>query len=397
VIVAIGAGAAVLSLLAGGYSRPPVPRFDEKYYFTLAEAIASGTYIDGYIIRPPLYPLFLGALFKMFGATFTATLIVQGLIRGALVAQICYMGWRYFSFVTGAVAGLLLAAYPLLIWINTRLLNEALYLPLFVLSLYMIERAVQSEKHTHALWAGVFSGLAALVRVTSFFFTFVVAIWYVVRKADSGRFSRRSLGWAGLMILALLVTISPWTVRNAVVHRALIPLGNESAFNLYFTVGGVSVREATDQWNSWGTQPERQQEALRRWWEYVKAHPGHHAARLVKHLPRVFDPQELGFATGLAMHYKGVACRKNLTLDKLVNVMIPATFLVVMVGGMVGIFVVRENPARRQLFLLTVVYFIVAHTATVMKARYFLPITCLLSIYAARLIITGIGRISRSG
>jgi hypothetical protein len=180
-----------------------------------------------------------------------------------------------------------------------------------------------------------------------------------------------------------------------VVHRALIPLGNESAFNLYFTVAGVSVKEATDQWNSWGTQPERQREALKRWWEYVQAHPTHHVARMVKHVPRVFDPQELGFATGLAMHYKGVACRRNLTLDSLIAVVIPATFLVVMVGGIVGTFVVKDDPARRQLFIITVLYFIVAHTATVMKARYFLPITCLLSIYAARLIVVGIGRITR--
>jgi 4-amino-4-deoxy-L-arabinose transferase-like glycosyltransferase len=395
-IIVVAAVAVILSVVAGVYARSPVVRFDEKYYFTLAKSIASGIYNDDYIIRPPIYPLFLGGMFRMFGTGFTPALVVQSLIRGVLVAQISYMGWRYFSLLTGALAGLLLAVYPLLIWINTRLLNEALYLPLFVLSLYMFERAARSEKRSDAAWAGACSGLAALVRVTSFFFTFVVAIWFVVRKSRSGRFSRRNLVGAGLMILALLAAISPWTVRNAVVHRALIPLGNESAFNLYFTVAGISVKEATDQWNSWGTQHERQQEALRHWGRYVLEHPDHHLRRLVRHLPRVFDPGEHGIATGLAMHYQGLSCRKNVFVDKAVNVMIPLTFAIVMAGGMVGIFVVKDNPARRNLFVLTVLYFIMVHTATVMKARYFLPVACLLSIYAARLIVVGIRRIGRA-
>jgi 4-amino-4-deoxy-L-arabinose transferase-like glycosyltransferase len=395
VIAAVAAIAAVLSILASIYTRSTVIRFDEKYYFALAERIASGVYSDGYIIRPPIYPLFLGAMFKMFGSGFTPVLIVQSLIRGVLVAQISYMGWKYFSLVTGAIAGILLAVYPLLIWTSTRLLNEILYLPLFVLSLYVFERAARTERQSDAVWAGVCSGLAALVRVTSFFFTFIIAIYFIVRKTDAGRFTKRNLAGAGLMILALMATISPWTVRNAVVHDAFIPLGNEPAFNLYFTVGGISVKETTDEWNSWGTQSERQQEGLGRWLRYVAQHPGHHLRRLVKHMPRVFDFREHRMAAGLAAHFRGLSSRRMPTVEKAVKAVVPVTFLIMMVGGIIGLLVVRDDPARRRLFLITVLYFIIMHTATVMKARYFLPIACLLSIYGARLIVVGAQALGR--
>jgi hypothetical protein len=78
--LAIVAGAVALSVLAGVYTRPSGLRFDEKYYFALAKSIAGGVYDDGYLIRPPLYPLFLGAMVRVFGTGFTATMLVQSLI-----------------------------------------------------------------------------------------------------------------------------------------------------------------------------------------------------------------------------------------------------------------------------------------------------------------------------
>lgn len=390
--LALAGIAAVISIIAAIYTRPGILRFDEKYYFTLAKSIAGGAYDDGYIIRPPLYPLFFAFMIKTFGADFTPMVIIQGLIRGVLIGQITYMGGRYFSALTGIVAGAVLTVFPLMIWIYTRFLNEALYLPLFVLSLFLIERAARTERHRDTFAAGIISGLASLARVTSFFFTLVIAIWFIVRKSRSGRFSKRNVMNAAVLVAALFLAVSPWTLRNAVVHKAFIPLGNEAAFNLYFTVGGVSVSEATAQWETWGTQAERQKEALSRWWDYVIEHPAHHVRRLIKHMPRVFDPRQHGFASGLSVVSTDVAARQNKTVDRLLKVVIPTTLLFTMIGGLAGIVIVRDDPARRNLFLIAVLYFILIHAATVMKSRYFLPVICILSIYAARLVIVAFTR-----
>ena len=388
--------AVVISVLAGLYTRPSGLRFDEKYYFALAEGIAGGVYDDGYLIRPPFYPLFLGGLIRVLGTAFTPIMVVQGLIRGGLVALVGHMGKKYASTAVGIVAGGLLAVYPLLIWIHTRFLNEVLYLPLFLLSFYMVERSLRTERPSDTFKAGIACGLASLVRATSFFLTFVFAIWLVLRKSKSGRFSRRNLASAVLLVAGLLIAVSPWTIRNAVVHKAFMPMGNEAAYNLWFIVSGVTLSEATDQWLSWGTQVERQKEGLRRWREYVVQNPTFHVKRMIDRLPRIFNPEEQRPGKGIALITRGVGSRKHGILGPVVDVLTPVVFLVLMVGGLVGLAALKDAPHRRALAWLTVLYFILLYAPTIMKSRYFLPVTCLLAIYAAKLIVAGLARLRRS-
>ncbi len=391
-IVVIALTAILISLVSSHYNRPQVLKFDEQYYFEVAKSIASGHYEDGYIVRPPLYPLFLGFIFRFLGSRLSMILFIQSLLRGLLVAQVAWLGRKYFSFSTGFGAAIIVTIYPLLIWIYTRLLNEALYLPIFLGSIWAVERAYRRESKGDSFWAGIICGIASLVRVTSFFLTFILALWIAAQR-DGRRFSRDSVSKALMLVAGLLVVISPWMVRNAVVHKTLMPLGNEAAFNLYFTVAGLSVDEARSEWDTWGGQAERQSEAMTRWWRYVRKHPAHHLKRLVKNLPRVFRLRSQGFATGLAVIYSGMECRRNMTLNAILEVVIPITFLLVMVGGLLGLIFLKTPPHIRSLCLIVCLYFILLHPATVMKARYFLPIVPLLAIFSARLIEVLVNRL----
>jgi len=384
-IAAVALLAVVISLLSSHYSRPQVLRFDEQYYFSVGKSIAGGYYDDNYIVRPPLYPVFVGIIFRIFGPAIGVVLIIQSLLRGLLVAEVGWLGRRYFSRWTGLLASVLVAIYPLVVWIYTRLLNEALYLPIFVISIWAVERAYRSQRDRDSFIAGLVCGMASLVRVTSFFLTLLLALFFALRPAG-GRFSTRALRPAVLLVAGLFVAISPWTIRNLVVHKTFMPIGNEAAFNLYFTVAGTSVDEARQRWDSWGSQAERQKEALRLWEAYLREHPAHHVRRFIGNLPRVFNPRSQGFATGLAVIYSGTTCRRNMTLNTLVSGLIRVTFVLVMFGGLVGIATVRTDPATRWIWLIAILYFLILHPATVMKARYFLPLVPPLSIFASRLL-----------
>lgn len=393
--IIIAAIAVIISVLATVYTRSTGLRYDEKYYFTLAESIARGIFDDGYIIRPPLYPLFLGAMFKAFGTGFTPALLVQGLIRGGIVLQVSYMGRKYASLKTGLLAGGLLAVYPFLIWVHTRFLNEAVYLPLFLLSFHALERSARTERYSDAFTAGICSGLASLARATSFYLTMLIAVWFAVRRSKSGRLSKRNLINAALLLVALFAAVSPWTVRNAVVHKAFLPIGNEASFNLWFIVSGVDLTEATEQWRSWGTQAERQREGLRRWRGYVAENPGFHFRRMISRLPEIFDPERQRPAKGLALVPRGGSARRHSVMGPLIDVLLPAVFMILMGGGLVGMVFLKDDPSRRMLALITFLYFVFLYAPTIMKARYFLPVTCLLSIYAARLISLVFAKIRR--
>jgi len=391
--VALAAFGTLISILAAIYTRPGNLLFDENYYYPLAREIVKGAYQDGYIIRPPLYTLLLAGIFKIFGVGFSPVLVLSSLLRGALVAGIAFVGRKYISPLAGLVAAFLIAIYPMLVFTYTRFVSEVLYIPLFVLSFWFLEQAARSGRIKDSLLAGGFSGAATLVRSTSLFLTFLVAIWIIVRKSPAGRFSRRNFGSGAVLVAAMLAVISPWTVRNAIVHRAMILVDNSSAYNLWLITSGKQVKDATEEWTSWGSQAERQRQGYAKWFEYVREHPAFHLKRMATVIPKLFDPLSQPDLYSLSMvKHRGIQTA-NVPLLRMLQVLIPALFWLVTVGGLVGLCMLERDATRRNLFLVTMIYFILLHAATLARPRFLLPINTLFAIYAGGLIAAGLSRL----
>jgi 4-amino-4-deoxy-L-arabinose transferase-like glycosyltransferase len=383
----------LLSLLAARFTRPEGLLFDENYYYPLAQAITHGGYPDGYIIRPPLYPLFLAAIFRVFGAGFWPALVISSLLRGCLVAATGWLGRRYVSPLAGLLGAGLVAVYPMLIFTYTRFLSEIIYIPIFVLSFWLIDRAAESGGTGDTLVAGLASGAAALARSTSLFFTLVVAVWFAARKTPAGRFSRRNLLAAVVLVAAMLAAISPWTARNAAVHKAFILIDNSSAYNLWLITSGKQIKEATQEWESWGGQAERQRQGYARWFEHLRADPGFHLKRMATVVPKLFRPGGQPDVYGLAMIRHGSSQMENRALRRSLQVAVPVLFWLVTVGGVAGLALLERNAARRNLLAITVVYFLLVHATTLARPRFLLPVNVLLAIYAGALIAAGLSRL----
>ena len=391
-LLGLAAFGAAFSVLAAFYTRPPALQFDEYYYYPLAEKILAGAYPDGYIIRPPLYPLYLAGIFRVFGVGFGPVLLISALLRGALVAGVSLLGRRLVSAPAGLVAGLLTAVYPMLIFTYTRFVSEVVYIPLFVLAFWFLERAVTGERTRDFAAAGALSGLASLARSTSLFFTIAVAVWLVVRKSGAGRLSRRNFASAAVLVATMLAVISPWSVRNAVVHEAVILVDNSSAYNLWLITSGKQIREATQEWESWGGQAERQSEGYRRWLAHLRADPAFHLKRIATTIPKLFDPGGQPEAYALSMITRGAIQRENMALRAALKVVAPVIFWLVMAGGIVGLALLERNAARRDLLVLTVVYFVLLHAASLARPRFLLPMNAVLAPYAGGLIVAALSR-----
>jgi 4-amino-4-deoxy-L-arabinose transferase-like glycosyltransferase len=383
----------ILSLLAAFYTRQQSLLMDENYYYPLAEQITRGAWPDGYIVRPPLYPLYLAAIFGVFGVGFTPALVISSLLRGGLVLGVGLLGKRLVSRPAGLAAAALVAVYPMLIFTYTRFVSAIVYIPLFVLSFWLVERALASERTGDTIAAGAASGLAALARSTSLFFTIVVAIWIAGRKSRHGRFSKRNLATAGLLVATMLAVVSPWTVRNAVVHRSLILIDNSSAYNLWLITSGKDVREATKEWESWGGQGERQKIGYARWLERMRDDPGFHITRMATVIPKLFTPGGQPDTYALSTVARGGSGRENVPLRRLLKVLAPAVFWLVMAGGLVGLALFERRPATRNLYILTVAYFILLHAATLARPRFLLPMNAVLAVYSGALIAAALSRL----
>ena len=384
-VIGLAAIAATISVLNCFWPKPATPVFDEKYYYSLAKGIAAGSYEDGYLVRPPLYPLFLAGVFKIFGTSLSAALIIQSLLRG-LIAAIALMGRKYVSKSAGIIGACILVVYPGLLQLYTRLMTEAVYIPLFLLSFYLLEKLVRTESTSDAVKAGIVCGVASLARSTSVFFTLLFAVWLVVTASGSGRFSKRKIACAAVLVLMLAVTVSPWTIRNLVVHEGIIAISNDSAFNLWLLASDRSFKEAKAEWETWGTHIERQREAYRRWLNRLHEDPGVHVRRLVSGLPRLVLPN-----WGARMPQTGPKPWKA-KLDaaqvyrSVIRVLRPVTHLLLLVGGLVGVIFIERCPTRRNLMVLTLFYFLIVHSATLARSRFVVPLNTLLAIYSGGLL-----------
>jgi 4-amino-4-deoxy-L-arabinose transferase-like glycosyltransferase len=393
-VVVLAAAGTVLSILATVYTRPEVLRFDENYYYPLAKGITQGSYNDGYIVRPPLYPLFLAGLFGLVGTGFTAVLILESILRGLLIAGVAVMGRRWISPLAGCIGGLLVAVYPLLIWTYTRFVSEVLYIPVFVAAFYFIDKAVRTRDRRSCLAAGVLSGLAALVRSTSLPLTVVIAVWMAGRKTPEGRFSRKNVTAAIMLVAAMLAVVSPWTIRNAVVHKAFIPVDTAAAFNLWLITSGKEIQEATPEWIAWGSQAERQREGYRRWTEYLRQDPLFHIRRLGTTLPRLLNPLREPAVKGLSTITRGNQSRQVGWLKTCLMVLVPVVFWLLLAGGSIGVAMsgAGTRGSRRSLIFIVLAYFLLLHGMTLARPRFLLPILTVLSVYSGRIIELGLTR-----
>jgi hypothetical protein len=274
-----------------------------------------------------------------------------------------------------------------------RFMTEVVYIPIFLLSYYLLERVLDSGRIRDAAWAGALSGAASLTRSISFLFTLITAVWLLVRKFPASKSFRGRIVLAAVLTAGLFVVLSPWAIRNTITHGAPILVSNDTAFNLWLVISGRQIKDVTPEWRTWGTQAERQAEAYRRWSAKLREDPTFHFRRLGETLPRVFDGNWIMPAGALSMIRRGYGNRDLPTLGAFLRVFAPALFFLVSVGGIIGIAVVERDATRRNLVLIALVYFVLVHAATLFRPRFLLPVQMLLAIYAAGLIDRGLSRL----
>lgn len=226
---------------------------DPDAYVRLATMLANGqgySTADGNhptAFRPVLYPLLLAVPIKL-GMSASTAITLWNLVSGIVLvlatiglAQACGLRRK-----TCLVAGLVVAADPLLIRYTTEPMTENVCAALFTLSLLFMVRFASASNHGNTtkafrmgLAAGLLLGVSALCRpvalVSCVLLTLVllfVARWNPQRTATAPSSAWRRITGAFLPALAAAVTVSPWVIRNAVKFRALVPATTHGGYTL---------------------------------------------------------------------------------------------------------------------------------------------------------------------
>jgi 4-amino-4-deoxy-L-arabinose transferase-like glycosyltransferase len=207
------------------------PGMDELYHDDWAQALAAGkTFVDGPYFRAPLYPAFLGLIYKVFGHSFMAARLAQAVLDSLSCGLLFIAGRQVFSRRIAAVAGFAAASYWMLIFFTGELLIEQLTVFLDVLLICLLLRAAKKPGGLIYAAAGLVMGLSAIARPNILLFAPAVALWMFISHRHQ---LRRGLIYIACITLGCLLPILPVTVRNYVVGHDRVLIASQGGVNFY--------------------------------------------------------------------------------------------------------------------------------------------------------------------
>ncbi|WP_158943970.1 hypothetical protein [Granulicella sp. S190] len=208
---------------------------------------------------PPLYPLLLAGVFKIFGV-YTAKsawviLTTNSVFSAATAALVFEIAARCFQ-KTGRARKIALwsawlwALYPAALqyavhWVWDMAITAFLFTAILVLSLRM--RGIGEEDslshpglqtQTTFRWAafGLLSGLVVLLNSTLLLFLPICGLWILAGARRTRSSFLPALGGAGLSCVLVLAVIAPWMIRNYTVFHASIPMRGNFGAELHQSV-----------------------------------------------------------------------------------------------------------------------------------------------------------------
>jgi 4-amino-4-deoxy-L-arabinose transferase-like glycosyltransferase len=218
--------------------------YDPYEHDQIALSIVGG---DGFVgrlppvngFRAPGYPYFLAGLYELTGVKdrLEAARLVQVLLGVLTVGLLGVVARQLFDRRVALAAMVLGALYLPLVMVGASLLNEVLFVPLL---LGAIAAALAHRSSRHRLrWAvlvGFLAGVAALVRSNGvlLLLPLVLLVW-----TGRPRLSRRALVAPAALALVAVLTIAPWTIRNAIELDRFVLVNSQAGYTLAGTYNDI--------------------------------------------------------------------------------------------------------------------------------------------------------------
>jgi len=208
---------------------PSYPIDDHMMYHQLARKIIEGQQIWLPTAARPLgYPFFISLLYKIFGEKFAVVRFFNIIL--STVTAILFFKYvkKIYSKRVAEICLLLLAFFPSLIFVNSLLSSEVLYL--FLISLIFLPLLAKRSFLMIALM-GFIIGLSSNVKPISLLLPLVFFVYFLITE-----FNLRKSFWLTLVFsLFLIIAVLPALYRNYRVLGTLVPISTNSGFNLYAT------------------------------------------------------------------------------------------------------------------------------------------------------------------
>jgi hypothetical protein len=340
--------------------------------------------------RAPLYPAFLALVYLVSGVgagRFFAARLAQTLL-GASLAPLTYAVGRALLPGESAeavrrrnraavVAAWMVACYPLLILYPFGLATENLFFPLLLLSILFLLKMADGHvtNVVYAVASGFFLALATLTRSILLPFAGLAVLWaWFVLKERKGSVA---------MALVFLAVISPWVVRNSLLHHKLTGIETSMGYNLYLgyhpqSNGSFTFGPSLDLIPILN-DAERDQVGTQQALMFIQEDPGRFLPLALNRLSFFFGLEKRVLMYFYANNFLGYISTVPLLF---ISLLMFLPFVLAAGSAPVGLALLRSRPKAILLWLLLLAY-ILPHVLILSEDRFHLAIIPFLVVLAA--------------
>lgn len=208
---------------------------DGASYQNMALGMMEG-FDNGETFWAPGFPAFLAFVYSIFGVKPWVVLFFNCFISTFSVFLLYLIGNRLFTQKIALVAALLLAIEPHQIVYTQTLFSENLFVPLILLFFLFLIKYLAEHKRLLLAVAAVFLGLSMYFRPAANFLFIPVVIFIFLYLKETWMEKTKSVL---LFLFFLLITLSPWLIRNYKLYDHF-GLSTNGGYNLlYIFVGSI--------------------------------------------------------------------------------------------------------------------------------------------------------------
>jgi len=206
---------------------------DGASYHNFALNILEGT-DSGETFWAPGLPVFLAAIYTVFGVKLWVVLLFNCFISTASVLILYKIAKSFFAVNVAIISSFLLAIDPHQVIYSQTLLTENVFIPLILLFFLFYIRYMSNRKFLLLVVTAVFLGLSMYFRpVANYLFIFVAGA--IILQTQHSWFKKVSrVLW---FVFFLVLTLSPWLIRNYKIHNHF-GLTTNGGYNLLYIFAG---------------------------------------------------------------------------------------------------------------------------------------------------------------
>ncbi|MCL4468155.1 MAG: glycosyltransferase family 39 protein [Deltaproteobacteria bacterium] len=166
--------------------------------------------------RAPGYPVYLAAVYKIFGVKPAIALFLQIVLSGLIPLFLFMNAELLFSKRVARIASVLSIVEPVSIIYANMLLSETLFVVFLLLSTYFFIKSLKNKNTTALFVSAITAGIGAYFRPVILYLPLAYAFMYI---SVSWLSFKDRIKYALSIVLITGLTILPWITRNYIVDR----------------------------------------------------------------------------------------------------------------------------------------------------------------------------------